>query len=92
MRTINEVPGFEESTLRLVLAAIHIAIKEDEQPDKGFWHLKNNLDDYWSKRDMLKQLLAFLKGTKDITNMQGHWSEAAAMAEHIYVLVDNDHI
>jgi len=91
MRTVNDVPGFEESTLRLVLAAIHIALKEDEQPDKGLWHLKNNLPDYWGSRDMLKQLLIFLRDTKDIANMP-HWKEAAQMAEHIYVLVDNDHI
>jgi hypothetical protein len=91
MRTINEVPGFEVSTLRLVLAASHIAVKEDEAPDKGLYHLKNNLPDYWGSRDMLKQLLAFLKDTKGIANMP-HWQEAAQMAEHIYVLVDNDHI
>jgi hypothetical protein len=91
MRTVNEVPGFEESTLRLILAAIHIAVKEDEKPDKGLWHLKNNLPDYWGSRDMLKQLLFFLKDTKDIANMP-HWKEAAQMAEHIYVLVDNDHV
>ena len=91
MRTIGDVTGFENSTLRLVLAAIHIALKEDEKPDKGMWHLKNNLPDYWASRDMLKQLLLFLKDTKDIANMR-HWSEAAQMAEHIYILVDNDHI
>ncbi|MEA4883722.1 MAG: anti-phage-associated DUF1156 domain-containing protein [Clostridia bacterium] len=91
MRTVGDVPGFEESTLRLVLAAIHIALKEDEQPDKGLWHLKNNLPDYWGSRDMLKQLLIFLKDTKDIANMP-HWREAAQMAEHIFVLVDNDHV
>ncbi len=91
MRTVNDVPGFEESTLRLVLAAIHIALKEDEQPNKGLWHLKNNLPDYWGHRDILKQLLIFLKDTKDIANMP-HWQEAAQMAEHIYVMVDNDHI
>lgn len=91
MRTVGDVPGFEESTLRLVLAAIHIALKEDEQPDKGLWHLKNNLPDYWGSRDMLKQLLVFLKDTKDIANMP-HWREAAQMAEHIFVLVDNDHV
>jgi len=91
MRTVSDVPGFEASTLRLVLAAIHIALKEDEQPDKGLWHLKNNLPDYWCSRDMLKQLLIFLKDTKDIANMP-HWETAAQMAEHIYVLVDNDHI
>jgi adenine-specific DNA methylase len=91
MRTVGDVPGFEESTLRLVLAAIHIALKEDEKPDKGLWHLKNNLADYWGNRDMLKQLLAFMKDTQGIENMP-HWSESAQMAEHLYVLVDNDHI
>jgi len=91
MRTINEVPGFEESTLRLVLAAIHIALKEDEKPDKGLWHIKNNLSDYWGSRDMLKQILAILKDTVDITNMP-HWKEAAQMAEHIFILVDYDHV
>jgi hypothetical protein len=91
MRTVGDTPGFEDSTLRLVLAAIHIALKEDEKPDKGLWHLKNNLSDYWASRDMLKQLLSFLKDTKDIVNMP-HWGNAAQMAEHIYVLVDNDHI
>jgi hypothetical protein len=91
MRTVNEVHGFEESTLRLILAAIHIAIKEDEKPDKGLWHLKNNMADYWGSRDMIKQLLSFLKDTGSIANMP-HWKEAAQMAEHIYVLVDNDHV
>ena len=91
MRTVKDVPGFEESILRLVLAAIHIAIKEDEKPDKGLWYIKNNLPDYWGKRDMLQQLLAFLKDTKNIANMP-HWYESAQMAEHIFVLVDNDHV
>ena len=91
MRTVSDVPGFEESILRLVLAAIHISIKEDEKPDKGFWHLKSNLTDYWSSRDMLKQLLSFLIDTRDIENMP-HWKEAAQMAEHIFILIDNDHV
>lgn len=91
MQALTEVPRFEDSLLRLVLAAIHISLKEDEQPKKGLWHLKNNLLDYWAKRDMLKQLLTFLRDTRDIANMP-HWQAAAQMAEHIYVLVDNDHI
>ncbi|MDR0764051.1 MAG: DUF1156 domain-containing protein [Synergistaceae bacterium] len=91
MRTVGDAPGFEDSTLRLVLAAIHIALKEDEQPVKGLYHLKSNLRDYWGSRDMVKQLLAFLKDTRDISNMP-HWKEAAQMAEHLYVLVDNDHV
>jgi adenine-specific DNA methylase len=91
MRTTGDVPGFEESTLRVVLAAIHVAIKEDEKPEKGLWHIKNSLADYWGSRDMVKQLLAFLKDTRDIANMP-HWAESARMAEYLYVLVDNDHV
>lgn len=91
MRSLNEVPDFESSTLRLILAAIHIAIKEDGRPEKGLFHIKNNLPDYWGSRDMIKQLLAFLKDTKDIGNMP-HWAESAEMADHLYVLVENDHI
>ena len=79
------------STLRLVLAAIHIAIKEDENPEKGLWHIKNNIADYWNNRDMLRQLLSFLKDTQNIDTMP-HWQESAMIAEHIYVLVDNDHV
>lgn len=91
MRTISENPDFERSILRTVLAAIHIAIKEDGIPEKGLFHIKNNVPDYWGSRDMIKQLLLFLKDTKDIDNMP-HWAESADMADHLYVLVDNDHI
>ena len=92
MRTISDAPHFEKSTLRLVLAAIHIAIKEDEEPSKGLRHIKSNLlSEYWNSRDMLKQLLKFLKDAKGIANMP-HWEKAAQMAEHLFVLIDNDHI
>ena len=91
MRTVNDNPNFERSILRTVLAAIHIAIKEDGIPEKGLFHIKNQVADYWGSRDMIKQLLIFLKDTKDIDNMP-HWTESADMADHLYVLVDNDHI
>ena len=91
MRTVSDIPDFEASLLRMVLAAIHIGIKEDENPDKGFWYIKNNADDYWNKRDMLKQLLEFLKDTENIDTMP-HWHDAAVMASHIYTLISNDHI
>jgi len=91
MKTINENPDFEKSILRIVLAAIYISIKEDEAPEKGLFYIKDQVADYWNKRDLIKQLLTFIKDTKDIDNMP-HWQEDAAMAEHLYVLVDNDHI
>jgi hypothetical protein len=91
MRSARNVPGFEESTLRTVLAAIHIAIAEDENPEKGLAHLRNEVTNYWDNRDKLRVLLAFLRDTQNITTMP-HWKDAGRMAEHIYNLVDNDHV
>lgn len=91
MRNLGENPDFEKSVLRTVLAAIFIAIKEDGTPEKGLFHIKNQVPDYWGRRDMIKQLLLFLKDSKDIENMP-HWAEDAEMADHLFVLVDNDHI
>ena len=91
MRSINDIPDFENSVLRTILAAIYISIKEEGIPEKGLFHIKNQVSDYWEKRDMIKQLLFFIKDTKGIENMP-HWAECADMADHLYVLVDNDHI
>jgi adenine-specific DNA methylase len=91
MRSIGDVPDFEKSILRTILAAIYIAIKEDSKPEKGLYHLKNQVANYWSRRDMIKQLLTFIKDTGNIENMP-HWKESAYMADHLYILVDNDHV
>lgn len=91
MRSLNENPDFERSVLRTVLAAVYIAVKEDEKPEKGLSHIKNNVPDYWGGRDMIKQILLFIKDTKDIETMP-HWAQDAAMADLLFVLVDNDHI
>ncbi|MNY80674.1 hypothetical protein D3C86_2218360 [compost metagenome] len=66
-------------------------MKEDGEPEKGLAYLKNQVINYWGNRDLIKQLLVFLKDTKEIENMP-HWAENADMADHLYVLVDNDHI
>ena len=91
MRTVSDAPGFENGVLRVVLAAVHISVKEDENPQKGLWHLKNAVPDYWRRRDMLKELLAFLAESKDIDTMP-HWRQCAEMASHLYTLVDNDRV
>ena len=91
MRTVSDLPDFEKSTLRAVLAAIHIGIKEDNDPDKGLAYIKQTLPDYWNSREKVMQLLAFLKDTGEITGMEP-WKESAEMADHLFVLVDNDHV
>ncbi len=91
-RTINDVPDFENSLLRTVFMGIYTGIKEDENPSKALGYIKNELSDYWDKRDMIKQLLSFIKDTKDIDNMKPHWEQSAIMADLLYSLVTNDSI
>jgi len=91
-RTITEVPDFERSLLRTIFMGIYTGIKEDENPAKALGYIKNELSNYWDKRDMIKQLLSFIKDTKDIENMTHHWEQSANMAEMLHSLVTNDSI
>lgn len=91
-RTINDIPDFEKSLLRTIFMAIYTGIKEDENPTKALGFIKNELSNYWDKRDMIKQLLSFIKDAKDIDNMTEHWNESGNMADLLYSLVVNDNI
>jgi len=91
-RTINEVPDFQNSLLRTIFIGIYTGIKEDENPSKALGYIKNELPNYWDKRDMIKQLLRFMMDTKDIDNMAPHWKQSAAMADLLHSLVANDSI
>ena len=91
-RTINDVPDFEKSILRTVFMGIFTGIKEDENPSRALGYIKNELPNYWDKRDMIKQLLSFIKDTKDIYNMTPHWEQSAIMADLLHSLVTNDSI
>lgn len=91
-RTVNEVPDFEKSLLRTIFMGIYTGIKEDENPSAALGYIKNELSNYWDKREMIKQLLNFIKDTKDIDNMAPHWEQSANMAEMLYSLVLNDSI
>ena len=91
-RTINDVPDFEKSILRTVFMGIYTGIKEDENPSRALGYIKNELPNYWDKRDMIKQLLSFIKDTKDIDNMTPHWEQSATMADLLHSLVTNDSI
>lgn len=91
-RTINEVPDFENSLLRTIFMGIYTGIKGDENPSVALGYIKNELPNYWDKRDMIKQLLNFIKNTKDIDNMAPHWEQSATMADLLHSLVINDSI
>ena len=91
-RTINEVPDFENSLLRTIFMGIYTGIKEDDNPAKALGYIKNELPNYWDKRDMIKQLLSFIKDVQHIDNMVPHWEKSAEMADLLHSLVINDSI
>jgi hypothetical protein len=47
--------------------------RKDENPSRALGYIKNEVPHYWDKRDMIKQLLSFIKDTKDIDNLIPHW-------------------
>jgi len=51
----------------------------------------NNLPDCWGNRDMPKQQLSLFIDTRNIENIP-YWKEAAQIAEHIIILIDNDQV
>ena len=91
-RTINEIPDFENSLMRIIFSGIYVGIKEDRNPNKALGYIKNDLSNYWDKREMIQQILTFLIDNKDISNMQPHWVESADMAELLLALVSHDSI
>ena len=91
-RSLNEVPDFEASLMRTIFMGIYVGVKEDNNPQKALGFIKNDLADYWGKREMILEILHFLIDTKDISNMQEHWQASAAMAEELATLVQHDTI
>ena len=90
LRSVSDIPDFEESALRKVLAGIYIAEKE-ESPEKGLVQIKQEMPAYWQKRDMVKELLRFVKSAGQIDGLD-HWKSPAAMADVLLIMVENDHI
>lgn len=91
-RTMSDVPDFEKSLMRVVFSGIYTGIKEDDNPTKALGYIKNELPNYWDRREMIKQLLSYLIDTKDIDNMAEHWNKSGNMAEMLFSLVSNDSI
>ena len=92
-RTLNEIPDFEKSITRVVFAGIYAGIKDDNKPATSLKYIKSEIDTgYWEKREMIKQILAFLCDVKDIDNMKSHWAESGEMAEMLLSMVTHDGI
>ncbi len=91
-RSMNDVPDFESSLTRIIFTGIYVGIKEDMNPSRGLDFIKNELPNYWDKREMIQQILSFLVNIKDISNMQPHWTSSAELAEQLLTLVSHDSI
>jgi putative DNA methylase len=91
-RSLNDVPDFQNSLMRTVFEGIYVAIKNDMNPSKGLDFIKNDIPNYWDKREMIQQILSFLVDINDISNMQEHWADSAKMADALLTVVKHDSI
>jgi len=93
-RSLNS-EGFGGSLLRNVLMALYLATSqkntsgEEESIEAGRNWLRNEVKDYWNKRDMLCECLHFLSTFEPIANMN-HWAKETACAVILKALVKND--
>jgi putative DNA methylase len=79
---------FGTSLLRQVLMAINQSEKEQNGQAGRAW-LKNEVEDYWNKRQTIIELLRYLSTTEHIDHMQ-HWESPALYARYLVELVSSD--
>lgn len=87
-RMITDATDFEKGTLRKILAAIHIAVKEQDSK-RALTYLKDNIPDYWSNRKAIIQIANFFGEASRITTMP-YYAECGNAAMNLSKLVEND--
>lgn len=81
--------GFAGTLLRHVFMALHLASKDDENVGAGRNWLKNEVVDYWEKRELIIEFLSYIATFEHISNMS-HWEKEASVASILKELVRND--
>ncbi len=89
-RNIGGENGFASSLLRNVFMALYLMDKEDNVQAGRNW-LKNELDEYWNKRERICEFLNYISTFEPIYNME-HWMSASKAATILKELVSNDMI
>lgn len=79
---------FGNTLLRQVLMAISQSEKEQNGQAGRAW-LKNEVEDYWNKRQTIIELFRYLSTTEHIDHMQ-HWENSALYAKYLVELIGND--
>lgn len=87
-RNIIDELGFGSSLLRNVFMAIYLANKDGNVQTGKNW-LRNEVEDYWNKRERICEMLKYITSFEHIDNM-AHWHSGAAIASIIKELVAND--
>ncbi len=90
-RNIGGDGAFSSSLLRHVLMATYIAAKEENNIQAGKNWLRNEVEDYWNKRERICEFLKYIASFASIENMD-HWQEEAVVANVLKELVANDGI
>jgi len=87
-RWLRGADAFGNTLLRQVLMAIAQSEKEQNGQAGRAW-LKNEIEDYWNKRQTIIELLRYLSTTEHIDHMQ-HWESPALYAKYLVELVSSD--
>lgn len=89
-KNIHDVSGFGSTLLRHIFMALYLAAK-DENVQTGKNWLRNEVEDYWNKRDIICEMLKYIATFEPVENM-GHWHNEARLANILKELVNNDGI
>ncbi len=87
-RWLRGADTFGNTLLRQVIMAIGQSEKEENGQAGRAW-LKNEVENYWDKRQVILELLRYLATTEHIDHME-HWENSARYARYLHELVSND--
>lgn len=85
---LGNMDAFGNTLLRQVLMAISQSEKEQNGQSGKAW-LKNEVDDYWNKRNTIIELLKYFSTTEHIDHMT-HWENPSLYAKYLVELISND--
>jgi putative DNA methylase len=87
-RGLGNADAFGNTLLRQVLMSISQSEKEQNGQAGRAW-LKNEVEDYWNKRQTIIELLKYFSTTVHIDHMQ-HWESPSTYAKYLVELISND--
>lgn len=87
-RNLQKSDAFGSTLLRQVLMAISQSEKEQNGQVGKAW-LKNEVEDYWDKRQIIIELLRYFCTTEHIDHML-HWESPSLFSKYLLELVSND--